>query len=55
MGPLGVVIPNPGRDQMAGMGEALEQRLVEEFVPLAARHGPRGRVIAALRADDGFP
>lgn len=33
MGPLGVVVGHPGRDQIAGMGEVAEQGLVQKCVP----------------------
>lgn len=33
MAPFGVVVGDPGRNQIAGMGEVAEQRLVQELVP----------------------
>ena len=33
MGPFGVVVVDPSRDQIAGMGEVAEQRLIQELVP----------------------
>ena len=33
MGPLGVVVDDLGRDQIAGMGAVAKQRLVQKLVP----------------------
>lgn len=33
VGPLGVVVGDSGRDQIAGVGEVAEQRLVQKLVP----------------------
>ena len=33
VGPCGIVVGDPGCDQITGMGEVAEQRLVKELVP----------------------
>ena len=55
MGPRGVVVIDPGRDQIAGMGEVAEQRLVQELVPHPAIEAFHETVLHRLSGRDVVP
>ena len=55
VGPFGVVVRDPGRDQIAGMGEVAEQRLVQELVPHPAVEAFDKAVLHRLARRDVVP
>ena len=55
MGPCGVVVGDPGRNQVAGMGEVAEQRLVQELVPHPAVEAFHETILHRLAWRDVVP
>ncbi len=55
MGPRGVVIGDPGCEQIAGMGEVAKQRLVQKLIPHPAVEAFDETVLHRLARRDVMP